>query len=152
MQLEARAYRHTASTHLGASDGTSTTSHHQHRADSLERLARCLGLMQKAIGGGTVSTHKLAAFLYISTHDGCWVAELAEAVGVSGTHGSRLVAELGLRGRDRSTDRKLQPRARDVPGAGLVQSFVDQEDTKLRRVRLTPKGHNLSEKLRRLLD
>jgi DNA-binding MarR family transcriptional regulator len=119
-------------------------------SDPLFRFTRGLLYLTK-VCGDTNSTHKVLALLYISSHEGCIVSEVTTALNVAPTTGSRLVAELGHRGRSRALDREASPGLQDIPPAGLVESYLDPYDAKLRRLRLTPKGHAVIARARRIM-
>ena len=82
----------------------------------------------------------IGTFLYVATHDGCLMKDLADSLGVAQSTMSRNVAMLDRINRHHE------------PGLDLVRAIEDPVERRRKIVRLTPKGRQLRDRLIDLLE
>lgn len=106
-------------------------------------LARMIGMLEEVQRlDREMPAHTLMAFLLVASagQAGITQNELQQKLGMSGAAVSRNVAFLS------------KPRGIGLPGHGLVDSDIDPENRRHRRLTLTPKGERLAEKLKAIID
>ena len=89
----------------------------------------------------SIPLHQIAMVLFIGTHGpaGCTYAEIENRLGISNAAASRSVNSLSASARHRKTE-----------PMGLVEVFIDPEEGRRYRVRLTKKGLSLMRALDQL--
>ena len=104
------------------------------------RLAAALEIISSVCDSG-IPLHQVALLLFVGNHGrgGCTYAAIETGLGISNAAASRSVNSLSTSARHRKTE-----------PMGLVEKFIDPEEGRRYRVRLTKKGQSLMRALDQL--
>lgn len=86
-----------------------------------------------------IPTQTVNTFLYVATHEGCTMKDVADALGVAQSTMSRNVATLDRINRHHQ------------PGLDLVRAVEDPAERRRKIISLTPKGRQLTARLNELV-
>lgn len=99
-------------------------------------------LIRRLDPSDSLSASTVLMLLYVMQYPDSTVKKLEQVTGLSRSSASRHVLVLTERG----------DRARSRPGLGLVTTYEDAVDARVKRVKLTPKGQKLASDIAKIME
>ncbi len=99
-------------------------------------------LIRRMDPSDSLSASTVVVFLYVMQYPDSTIKQIEKVAELSRSAASRHVLNLTERG----------DRARNRPGLGLVEKYEDLTDSRIKRVKLTPKGKQLQRDINKVME
>jgi DNA-binding MarR family transcriptional regulator len=112
------------------------------RTHSYMKAILPIELIRRLDPSDSLSASTVLVFLYVMQYPDSTIKQIEKVTELTRSSASRHVLTLTERG----------DRARNRPGLGLVETYEDAHDSRIKRVKLTPKGKKLQQDINKVME